>query len=385
MSKIAIFTNSIYTMGGEQRVVCVMANEFVKEHDVTIFTMDGPGNNNNLFQLSSQVNVERYLPYKGDVVSFLFRAMTHLTPWIVYDLCPAILERAYCCKRYARKMHELISDHYDVVIATAWQLSIILGQVCKEYEHNFRAIGWEHSSYEAYFREKYIYLYHHEQFFKESAQYLDDVIVLNQDYAGKYKEFLDIDCRVIYNPKSFVNEEKSKLTNKHFVTCGRFDHCKGFDLLIEAFAVFAQSDQEWDLWIAGDGNLQGKLRKRVKELGLGERITFLGHVENVRKLLSESSGYLLTSRFEGFPMSAVEALETGLPVLSFDIPAMLPFKENRAAETVECYDIQRFAEAMLDVAGSYEKRQSLSKNAMAFARELSPEKIAEHWSPYIKE
>lgn len=385
MSKIAIFTNSIYTMGGEQRVVCVLANEFVKKHDVTIFTMDAPGNNNNLFQLSPQVNVERYLPYRKDAVSFLFRAMTHLTPWIVYDLCPAILERAYCCKRYADKMHGLIGDRYDVVIATAWQLTIILGQVCKEFSHNFKAIGWEHSSFEAYFREKYIYLYRHEEFFKEYVKNLDDVVVLNRDYAGKYKEFLDIDCQVIYNPKSFVNEEKSELTNRHFVTCGRFDHCKGFDLLIEAFAIFAQSDQEWDLLIAGDGNLQGKLRKRVNELGLDERIIFLGHVNDVRQILSESSVYLLTSRFEGFPMSVVEAFETGLPVLSFDIPAMLPFKENGAAETVECYDVQRFAKAMLGMAGSYEKRQKLGKNALVFAQNLSPAKIAERWDMYFKE
>lgn len=385
MSRIAIFTNSIYTMGGEQRVVCVMANEFVKKHDVTVFTMDPPNINNNLFHLSSQVNVERYLPYKGDVVSFLLRGMTHLTPWIVYDLFPPILERAYCCRRYAEKMYELISENFDIVITTAWQLTIILGQVCKEFPHNFKTVGWEHSSFEAYFREKYMYLYRHEDFFKEYAKFLDNVVVLNQDCARKYKNLLNLDCQVIYNPKSFINDEKSKLTNTHFVACGRFDFCKGFDLLIEAFAIFAQSDQEWDLLIAGDGNLQGKLRKKVNELGLGERITLLGYVEDVRKLLSESSVYLLTSRFEGFPMSVIEAFETGLPVVSFDIPAVLPFSERGAVETVERYDVQGFAEAMLDMAGSYEKRQKLGKNALDFAEDLSPEKIAEQWDMFLKE
>lgn len=385
VSKIAIFTNSIYTMGGVPRVVCVMANEFVKRHDVTIFTMDAPGNNNNLFQLSPQVKVERYLPYKGDAVSFVFRAMTHVTPWVVYDLFPSILNRAYCCKRYAQKMYELIGDHYDIVIAAAWQLSIILGQVCKEYPHTFKAIGWEHNSYEAYFREKYFYLYRHEEFYRENVKYLNDVVVLNQDYARKYKEFLDIDCQVIYNPKSFTNEKKSKLINKHFVTCGRFDNCKGFDLLIDAFSIFAESDREWDLWIAGDGSLQRKLRKKVNKLGLGERIIFLGRVEDVGKLLSESSVYLLTSRYEGFPMSVTEAFETGLPVLSFDIPAMFPFKEIEAVETVECYDVQQFAKAMFDIAGDYEKRYRLGQKALAFARDLSPEKIAECWDVYMKE
>lgn len=385
MSRVAIFTNSIYTMGGEQRVVSVMANEFVKKHDVTIFTMDPPGSNNNLFQLSPQVNVERYLPYKGDAVSFLFRGMTHLTPWIVYDLFPAILERAYCCKRYAEIMYELIGENYDVVIATAWQFTIILGQVCREYPHNFKAIGWEHSSFEAYFKEKYYYLYHHEELFKDNAKYLDHVIVLNHDYARKYKEYLDIDCQVIYNPKSFVNDEKSKLTNKHFVACGRFHYSKGFDLLIEAFSIFAGSDKEWELLIAGDGKLLEGLRKRAHELGLDERVVFLGHIQDVRQLLSESSVYLLSSRFEGFPMSVTEAFETGLPVVAFDIPAMLPFKESGAVETVECYDVQSYAEAMLDIADSYEKRFRLGQNALAFARDLSPEKIAECWGRYIEE
>lgn len=372
-------------MGGEQRVVSVMANEFVKKHDVTIYTMDPPGRFNNLFHLSPQVNVERYLPYKGDVVSLLFRGMAHLTPWVAYDLFPAILERAYCCKRYAKKMYELIGANYDIVIATAWQLTIILGQVCQEYSHGFKAIGWEHNSFEAYFREKYINLYHQEEIFKRNVKSLDHVIVLNYDYVQKYKEILGIDSQVIYNPKSFTNDEKSKLINKHFVTCARLHYAKGFDLLIKAFDIFSREDKEWDLLIAGDGKLQRKLKKMVNELGLSERIIFLGRVENVGKLLSKSSVYLLPSRYEGFPMSVTEAFETGLPVISFDIPAMLPFKESGAIKTVGCYNVQSFAEAMLDLADCYEKRYRLGQNALVFARDLSPEKIAECWDAYIKE
>lgn len=84
-------------------------------------------------------------------------------------------------------------------------------------------------------------------------------------------------------------------------------------------------------------------------------------------------------------MSVTEAFETGLPVLSFDIPAMFPFKEIEAVETVECYDVQQFAKAMFDIAGDYEKRYRLGQKALAFARDLSPEKIAECWDVYMKE
>lgn len=383
MKRIAIFTNSIYTMGGEQRVVSIMANEFVKQHEVTIFTMDSPGENNNLFRLSPEVKIKHYLPYEGDVVSFVFRAMTHVFPKLVYDIFPDIFERAYCSSKYARKMHGLIGESFDVVIVTAWQLTIILGQICKEYSRSFKAIGWEHSSYEAYFNEKYVHLYHHEAVFKENAKYLDHIIVLNQDYAKKYKKNLNIDCGVIYNPKSFFNKEKSKLNNKYFVTCGRLDYCKGYDLLIEAFHIFAQSDQEWKLLIAGNGRLRKGLERRVKELNLQQRIIFLGQISDIDKLLSEASVYLLTSRFEGFPMSATEACETGLPILAFDIPAMIPFKESGAVVTVECYDVQQYAEAMLDMVHSYENRCNLGEKAIIFAEQLSPENVLECWNDYI--
>ena len=371
-------------MGGEQRVVSIMANEFSKNHDVTIFTMDSPKNNNNLFHLSHGVKVKRYLPYKKDGISFVFRAMTHLTPWIVYDVFPIILERAYCHKEYAKKMYELIGERYDVVIATAWQLTIILGQVCKMYAHNFTAIGWEHNSFEAYFRERYIYLYNYENFFAENAKYLDHVIVLNQDYAEKFKLKLNINAKVIYNPKSFSSEEKSELKNKNFVACGRLDYSKGFDLLIEAFDIFAQYDNEWNLYIAGDGNMREKLQEKVKQLNISERITFLGRVENISKLLIESSVFVLSSRFEGFPMCITEACEIGLPIVAFDIPAMIPFKEKGVVKTVECYDIQKYAEAMLEMSHSYEERYSMSKKALELSTELSPEKIVENWVEFIK-
>lgn len=384
MSKIAIFTNSIFTMGGEQRVVAIVANEFSKNHDVTIFTMDSPQNNKNLFHLSKKVKVKRYQPYEKDGISFAFRAMTHVMPWIVYDVFPPILERAYCYKGYAKKMYDLIREDFDVVIATAWQLTIILGQVCKMYTHNFTAIGWEHSSFEAYFREKYTYLYHHEKIFENNAKYLDHVIVLNYDYAEKYKRNFNIDCNVIYNPKSFISEKKSNLMNKHFITCGRFERCKGIDLLIEAFSIVSKFDDEWDLWIAGDGKLRKKIKKRINELKLGERVTLFGQVDDVCKLLTEASVYLLPSRFEGFPMSVIEAYEVGLPVVAFNIPAMIPFKMKGAAKTVECYDVNKYAEAMLEISGSYEERYSMSKKALELAEELSPEKIAESWDVFTK-
>lgn len=384
MSRIAIFTNSIYTMGGEQRVVSIMANEFVRKHDVTIFTMDSLNKKETMFNISPEVKIERYLPYTKDTISFVYRIMTHLTPWIVYDMFPMMLERAYCYEKYSDKMYELIGEKYDIVIATAWQLSIILGKVCKKYEHKFKAIGWEHSSYEAYFKEKYLYLYKCEKLFKENVRYLDHIVVLNQNFAEKYKKELDIDCDVIYNPKSFSSDEKSDLKEKCFVACGRFDYCKGFDLLVEAFNIYAQKENEWKLVIAGNGKLLDNIKRQVKVLGLEQRIVLLGQISNVQKVLQKASIYLLSSRFEGFPMCVTEAYEMGLPVVSFDIPAMIPFKKRGAVKTAKCYDVEEFAELMVEMVYNDKERSSISLKALEIAEELAPEKIANDWEALIR-
>lgn len=383
MKKIAIFTNSIYTMGGEQRVVCLMANEFAKKNEVTIFTMDSERKKEQLYHLDPKISVNFYRPYYLDAISFLLRAMTHLFPMIVYDCYPSMLKRAYCHDKYADLMEELIKDKFDTVIATSWQLSIVLGMVCEKYNTKFTSIGWEHSSFEAYFREKYRYLYNYEELFKNKVRHLEHIIVLNEDFAQKYNEKLGLSCKVIYNPKSFCSKEKSDLTKKQFVTCGRFDHCKGFDLLIEAFYLFSQQESDWQLKIAGDGILKSKIEKRVKELNLDGRVSFLGQIQYVDELLKESSVYLLSSRFEGFPMSITEACEIGLPIIAFDIPAMLPFKEKGVVETVPCYNVSLYAVKMLEIANDYEKRLIMKEKAIAFAEDLTSEAIYRKWELYL--
>ena len=158
MSKIAIFTYSIFTVGGEQRVVSLIANKLSEKHEVTIFTMDKVNSGKPRYNLDESIGIDYYHPHKGDAVSFVLRAATHLTPVVVYDWFPKGIERAYCPNKYAGIMNDLISDEYDTVIATAWQLSIILGKVKRIYSRGFRAIAWEHNSYEAYFGQKNFYL-----------------------------------------------------------------------------------------------------------------------------------------------------------------------------------------------------------------------------------
>lgn len=378
--RIAIFTYSIFTVGGEQRVVSLIANKLSEKHNVTIFTMDKENSGKPKYALNETIKIDYYHPHYKDTVSFILRAATHLTPTVVYDWFPKGIERAYCPDRYAKNMNYLISDEYDTVIATAWQLSIILGKVKKLYGRSFKAIAWEHSSYEAYFERKYFYLYNNTQLFADNLRNVDNIVVLNNDYKDKYLRKLGLESEVIYNPKSFESDSGSELANKTILYCGRIDdNFKGIDLLLDSFDKFCNKNSDWRLVIAGDGPALKKYRKQVETLNCGKRVEFLGSISDVKERMLDASIFVLPSRFEGFPMSVTEAFECGLPVLSYDIPAMEPFRESGGAICVSCFDTEEYANELLELAEDIELRQRLGRNAREFARQLDIDIIGEKW------
>lgn len=380
MSKIALFTYSINTVGGEQRVTCLIANKLSEKYNVTVFSMDKSNSGKPRYDLDDSIEIEYYHPYELDAVSFVLRVATHLTPAVVYDWFHKGIERAYCPDKYARLMNDLISDEYDTVIATAWQLSIILGKVKKLFGRNFRAIAWEHNSYEAYFEQKYFYLYKNEKLFIDSVKYADEIVALNDDYKNKYRDRLGLSSTVIYNPKSFTSETISETKNKTILACSRIDDKqKGIDLLLDSFGKFCNKNSDWKLVIAGDGPALKKYRKQVETLNCGKRVEFLGSISDVKEKMLDASIFVLPSRFEGFPMSVTEAFECGLPVLSYDIPAMEPFRESGGAICVPCFDTDEYANKMLELANDISLRQKLGRNAREFAKQLDIEIIGQKW------
>lgn len=382
--KIAIFTYSIFTVGGEQRVVSLIANKLSEKHEVTIFTMDRVNSGRPRYDINESIGIEYYHPYKNDSVSFILRAATHLTPVVVYDWYPKGIERAYCPDKYAEIMNDLISNDYDTVIATAWQLSIILGKVKRLYSRGFRAIAWEHNSFEAYFEQKYFYLYKNEQLFVDALKYVDNVVVLNDDYKKKYCDRLGLESIVIFNPKSFTSETVSESQNKTILACSRIDDMqKGIDLLLDSFEKFCNRNSDWRLLIAGDGPALKKYRKLVETLDCGNRVEFLGSISNVREMMLDASIFVLPSRFEGFPMSVTEAFECGLPVIAYDIPAMEPFKESGGAVCVPCFDTDEYSNRLLELADDVELRQRLGRNAREFAGQLDIDIIGEKWEDIL--
>ena len=94
---------------------------------------------------------------------------------------------------------------------------------------------------------------------------------------------------------------------------------KGQMDLLKAFArAFGKSSERAELWMGGDGPLRGKLEAHVRELGIAQRVRFLGRVSpvGVPGLLAQVDAMVISSHYETFGVVAAEALMSGVPVIA---------------------------------------------------------------------
>jgi Glycosyltransferase len=108
--------------------------------------------------------------------------------------------------------------------------------------------------------------------------------------------------------------------SRRLIAAGRLVNQKGFDLLLQAFATVAARHPDWTLQIYGHGALRDQLEQSITDLGVGGQANLNPPTDRLGERMREASVYVLSSRFEGFPLVLLEAMSAGLVVVSFDCP-----------------------------------------------------------------
>ena len=100
----------------------------------------------------------------------------------------------------------------------------------------------------------------------------------------------------------------------NFVALGRLCHQKGYDIMLDTFAAASAQREDLRLYIIGDGPDREELERQRAELGLEDKVFFLGNQPNPYSYMSRMDAFLSTSRYEGQPLNIMEAMAVGLPL-----------------------------------------------------------------------
>ncbi|MED4375451.1 glycosyltransferase [Schinkia azotoformans] len=154
----------------------------------------------------------------------------------------------------------------------------------------------------------------------------DLIIAQCKEMKDDLIESLGIDekhIRYIYNPLDINKiQEGSKSENPfnkdklNILSVGRLTYQKGFDVLINAFKIVIERFPNAHLTILGEGALKDELQDLAKGLGIRDHISFIGFKDNPYPYYYYADSYILSSRWEGFPNSLLEALACGAKVVA---------------------------------------------------------------------
>lgn len=168
---------------------------------------------------------------------------------------------------------------------------------------------------------------------------------------------------------------------------GRLAPQKQFDLLLRAFAASSQGDAEWSLVIIGEGPERPRLQALATDLGLSDRVEWLGLVQHPEEVLRRADIYVLSSRYEGFPNALVEAMASGLSVVSFDCPSGPGeiIRDGIDGILVPAQDLTALTVAIRRLMLDEPERLRLGSRAVEVTARFAVDKVIDEWEALMRD
>ncbi len=171
----------------------------------------------------------------------------------------------------------------------------------------------------------------------------------------------------IYNPVDICCDYSKKKAprnlNLQFINVARFNPVKNHKLLIDAFLTVCQELNNVQLVLVGDGQEYDFIKQYVIEKGIKDKVVFTGYRENVIEWLEQSDVFVLSSYSEAFPVSVIEAIEVGLPIIATEVGG-LPEAVTDNGILVESNNENELANAMLLLAKDEDRRKLMGNRSL---------------------
>ncbi|MGZ7159565.1 MAG: glycosyltransferase [Methanobacterium sp.] len=297
--KILIIANSLVRGGGAERFAVTLGNELAdKGHKIHYLTFYDLGPKYSYAGEYSSLNEDNSNILKK-IKNFI------VTPMKIKKIC---------------KMKEI-----DVLIGVGEHANF-RSIISKFFKNKSKIIVSQHLTPELYFEDKIAF--NKLKFLYSKA---DKVICVSESIEKTLKDVYGLrNTKTIYNfvdIEACIKLSNEKLPQKYeeifnsgyiFINIGRLDIQKGQWFLIRSFKKVVEKYPHTKLIILGNGDLCNDLKNIIQDIELDKNVFLLGNHENIFPYLKKSDCFILSSLFEGFPMTLIEALTMNLPIISTD-------------------------------------------------------------------
>jgi glycosyltransferase involved in cell wall biosynthesis len=213
------------------------------------------------------------------------------------------------------------------------------------------------------------------------------LIGISDTIAQMIKKFYNIkySIPVIYNPvnlSKFKEIIPAKCDNTlTLIIVARLCLQKNHKLLLEAFSQAIKENVQ--LKIVGDGPLKNELIEYASNLGISEKVKFLGQRDDIPYLLKSSDIFVLSSLWEGLPLSVLEAMAAGLPIISTDVGGVKDIVKDNGI-LVEKGNAKKLYEAIIKLVKNNALREEMGKKSLEYAKLYDSSVMAKkHMELYI--
>ncbi len=131
----------------------------------------------------------------------------------------------------------------------------------------------------------------------------------------------------------------------HIGIIGRLEPIKRVDIFLEMAAILIkQQPDKWHFHVIGDGKLKEQLEDQSNGLGISKQVTFHGHRKDIPSCIAALDAIIMCSDHEGTPMTALEALALGTPLIAHDVGGLREILSEYPEQLVKQHEAETYAE-----------------------------------------
>ena len=172
-------------------------------------------------------------------------------------------------------------------------------------------------------------------------------------------------------------EKKNYSGSNKILHVGRFFEQKNHIFLIQIFDKLKSKYSDLELYLVGEGKLKNNVIEYVKEHNI-KNVKFLGSLPDSYSIMNKCDIFLLPSKWEGMPMTIIEAMGTGLPVVASNVGGIPNMIDNEINGFI-ANDLDDFVLVISKLIENLHLREKIGKNAIIKAKEFSSSNMTEKY------